>query len=242
MKSKLLIFIAFVALVMTSCVSNVKKEAEELNGAHKVVVKEVLQANAYTYLNVTENETDQWIAVPKMEAKEGDIYYFDGFMEMNDFESKDLGRTFESVYFIQEVRTELKPAAHAMDHAGMPEGHMSMDKHEGKPAIAKKEIQIDPVKGGITIAELFGNKEKYAGQKVIIKGKVVKLNFGIMNKNWFHIQDGTNADGDFDLTITSAVEDIELNDVVTFEGTITLNKDFGYGYSYEVIMEDAVVK
>jgi len=221
-----------------------KKEAENLNGSHKVVVKEVVQANAYTYMNVTENEKDQWIAVPKMEAKVGDTYYYDGFMEMNNFESKDLGKTFESVYFIQEVRTELKPIGNeaALGKGEMPAGHMPMDKHKGKPEVVQTEIKIEPVAGGITIAELYANKEKYNGKKVVVRGQVVKMNYEIMEKNWFHIQDGT-ADGDkFDLTITSLEKDIELNDVVTFEGTITLNKDFGYGYSYEVLLEEGVVK
>jgi hypothetical protein len=71
-----------------------------------------------------------------------------------------------------------------------------------------------------------------------MKGQVVKVNDEIMDKNWVHIQDGT-ADGDhFDLTITT-LEKVAVGEVATFEGTIALDKDFGYGYAYELIMEDA---
>jgi hypothetical protein len=248
MKNVIFTLIATAAIVFTSC-SGLKKEAEKLNGSHKVVVKEVLQVNAYTYMNVTENKKDQWIAVPKMEAQVGDTYYFDSFVEMNNFESKDLGRTFESVYFIQEVRTELAPVGHE-DHSGqahaegemeMPAGHMDMGNKPGKPELVKKDIKIEPIAGGITISELYANKEKYAGKKVTIRGVVVKINMEIMDKNWFHIQDGTSENDKFDLTITSKETELNLDDELTFEGTITLNKDFGYGYSYEVLMEEGVI-
>lgn len=238
MKNVFLILVIAVVTVFTSCKSN---KTEELNGTHKVLVKEVLQASSYTYLNVTENEKDQWIAVPKREAAIGETYYFDEFMDMKYFESKDLGRVFESVYFIQELRTELeKTQASAM--AEMPAGHMDATAHEGKPEIAKAEVKVDAVEGAITIAELFGNREKYNGKKVIIRGKVVKTNFAIMNKNWFHIQDGTSSEGNFDLTITSSEAEVNVDDVLTFEGTIILNKDFGHGYKYDVLLEDGVIK
>jgi hypothetical protein len=238
MKNVFLILVIAIATVFTACQSN---KSEELNGTHKVVVKEVLQANAYTYLNVEENDTVQWIAVSKTDAKVGETYYFDEFMNMEYFESKDLGRIFESIYFVQELRTTLKkePVAAKLE---MPAGHMSADKHEGKPEITQTEIKVEPAEGGITIAELYSNKEKYNGKKVIIRGKIVKVNFAIMNKNWFHIQDGTSAEGNFDLTVTTAEEEIKLNEVVTVEGTVILDKDFGYGYKYDVLLQEAVIK
>ena len=97
------------------------------------------------------------------------------------------------------------------------------------------------IKGGITIAELFSKRENYSNKIVILQGKVVKFNSQIMGKNWVHLQDGTNDENNYDLTITT--NDVVLvGDVVTFEGKITLNKDFGAGYSYEVIMEGAKLK
>jgi hypothetical protein len=85
---------------------------------------------------------------------------------------------------------------------------------------------------------LFVNKEKYENKIVTIRGKVVKYNPEIMGKNWAHIQDGTDFNGVFDLTVTTA-DVVTLDEISVFEGKITLNKDFGSGYSYEIIMEDA---
>lgn len=241
MKKLVLLMLPAIVMALGSCNSgNSKTGSEAENGAHKVEVKEVIQTSNYTYLNVEENNKEQWIAVTRMEAKEGDVYYYDHFMEMKNFESKELERTFDSVYFIQELRTE--PSAEAKTEPKMPDGHVAVEGMGQKPEISQKEIEIEPVEGGITIAELYANKEKYDGKKIIIRGKITNANFGIMEKNWFHIQDGTSTNDGFDLTITTDAEEIKVDDVVTFEGTITLNKDFGYGYKYDIIMEDGIVK
>ena len=59
-----------------------------------------------------------------------------------------------------------------------------------------------------------------------------------MNKNWVHLQDGTKDGTNFDLTITT-LDSVKAGDIVVFEGKVTLDKDFGAGYFYEVILEDA---
>ena len=59
-----------------------------------------------------------------------------------------------------------------------------------------------------------------------------------MGKNWIHIQDGTEFEDGFDLTVTTSGT-ATMGEIVTFEGKISLDKDFGYGYSYAVLMEDA---
>jgi len=70
----------------------------------------------------------------------------------------------------------------------------------------------------ITVFELFAQKETYADRT-----------------------DGAASNGKFDLTITS-LSKVKTGDVVTFEGKVSLNKDFGYGYVFEVMLEDATLK
>ena len=62
-----------------------------------------------------------------------------------------------------------------------------------------------------------------------------------MGRNWVHLQDGTGDADNYDLTVTTN-DDASVGDVATFEGTIALKKDFGSGYFYEVIMEQAKKK
>jgi hypothetical protein len=99
---------------------------------------------------------------------------------------------------------------------------------------------VEPCADCITIGKLFADKQSYSGKNIKIKGKVTKFNPAIMGKNWVHIQDGTEFDGDFDLTITTAVQ-TSVGETITFEGKIALDKDFGYGYFYKVLLEDGKV-
>jgi hypothetical protein len=62
-----------------------------------------------------------------------------------------------------------------------------------------------------------------------------------MNKNWVHLQDGTRDGDNWDLAITTQ-DIVKTGDIVVFEGVVALNKDFGAGYVYDVILEDAKLK
>ena len=75
-----------------------------------------------------------------------------------------------------------------------------------------------------------------------IRGKVVKYNEGVMGKNWIHLQDGSGdaGQGTNDLTVTS-LDAASVSETVTITGTVRTNKDFGSGYVYRVIVEDAKV-
>ncbi|MGW8313899.1 MAG: nucleotide-binding protein, partial [Desulfuromonadales bacterium] len=73
-----------------------------------------------------------------------------------------------------------------------------------------------------------------------VRGKVVKFSPQIMGKNWIHIQDGTGEAGSNDLTVTTNTT-ANVGDTVVISGTLTADKDFGYGYQYSVLVEDAEV-
>lgn len=201
---------------------------EAANKLHKVVVDEVLHASRYTYLNVTEDGEKFWIAIPKKEVEIGSTYYYRGGLKKTNFNSVEHNRVFETVYLVSDVSKD--PGM-----AGVPGGNPHAGMNVEIPAEGGK---IEPPPGGITIAELFANKEKYSGQTVRVRGRCVKLNNMIMNRNWVHLQDGSMEDDNIDLTVTTT-ENVPLGAVVAFEGVITLNKDFGAGYKYEIIMENA---
>jgi hypothetical protein len=208
---------------------------------HQVKVEEVIQTSQYTYLKVSENGTENWIAVNKQEAAAGETYYYNQELEMKNFNSKELNRTFETIYFVQGLSKEPITAdmATPAGMGGMGMGGDMTAKHTGKIVLEKKAgINIAPAAGSISIAQLWADKDKYSGKTIKIKGQVVKINEQVMGKNWIHIQDGSGDSGNFDLAVTT-LDGMKMDDVVTFEGTITLNKDFGAGYFYEVIMEDA---
>jgi hypothetical protein len=100
---------------------------------------------------------------------------------------------------------------------------------------------IEKAEGGKTVAEVFAEKDQLAGANVVVRGKVVKTNAGVMGKNWLHVRDGSGAEGTNDLTVTTASVLPEVGSTVVVSGPLTLDKDFGMGYRYDVIIEDAEV-
>ncbi len=202
---------------------------ESATKLHKVVVEEILQTTKYTYLSVSENGEMTWIAVPKKEVEKGGTYYYRGGLKKTNFKSVEHDRVFETVYLVSDVSKD-------PDMVGFSGGSPHENPNMNNPA--DPNAKIEPPSGGITISELFSNRKKYEGQTVKVKGRCVKLNNMIMNRNWIHLQDGSMKDDNVDLTVTTT-ENISLGAIVAFEGKITLNKDFGAGYKYEIIMEDA---
>jgi hypothetical protein len=158
---------------------------------------------------------------------------------MKNFNSKELKRTFETIYFVQGLSKSPVAAPATAGGMGGAMGGAMASGHTGKPSDAMKEgISVTPAENGLSIAKLFADRANFGGKTIKMKGQVVKVNEEVMGKNWIHIQDGTKDGENFDLTITT-LDKVKVDDVVTFEGTITLKKDFGAGYFYEVIMEDA---
>ncbi len=215
-------------------------------GNHKIVVTEVIQTTSYTYLHVKENDSLKWLAVPLMKANTGETYYYSEGLPMKQFESKELHRTFDEVLFLGGVSPE--PITGNNPKSAAENGHaQNAQAASSQPYVrkatpeVKKNIKIDAPKDCITISELFSKKEAYSGKVIKIKGQVTKYSPEIMNKNWIHLQDGTENNEKYDLVITSSGT-VKVGDIVTFEGKITLNKDFGYGYSFEVMMEEAAIK
>ncbi|MEI7828153.1 MAG: hypothetical protein WCI31_00215 [Prolixibacteraceae bacterium] len=197
---------------------------------HTVVAKDVIQTSGYTYMLLTESGKEYWAAVTRFEAEKGKTYYYKTGMEMQNFKSKELNRVFESIQFIMEFSD--KPIQEKKAEALTTKGRQSLEKVDG--------IKVEPVAGAIKLADLFTNKANYAGKKVKVTGQVVKFSPEIMSKNWIHLQDGSEANGSFDLTITT-LDTVAVGSVVTLEGVLAVDKDFGYGYKYDVILEDSKI-
>ncbi|MBK9104523.1 MAG: hypothetical protein IPL92_08120 [Saprospiraceae bacterium] len=204
---------------------------------HKVVVEEILPTSKYTYLNVSEDGQMTWIAIPKMDVKKGGTYYYRGGLKKTNFKSVEYDRVFETLYLVSGISEDPGMGGGSMSGSGGMTGG-SPHGDGGEDVQLEQKTKIEPVSGGITIAELLQNRAKYEGKTVRIKGRCVKLNNMIMSRNWIHLQDGSMKDKAIDLTVTTT-DNIALGSIVALEGVIALNKDFGAGYKYDIIMEEA---
>ena len=222
-------------IFFVSCKEKNKEYAPVISNGnqHEVVVKEFLQASGYTYLLVEEDDEEYWMAVAKTEVKPGEKMYYEDAMEMVDFESKELNKVFDKILFVDMA------SKRPISNKDKKEAAISHTKSNMQRLL--DSIKISPVEGGLSIAELYNDAEKHKNKEVIVSGQVVKINMDIMDRNWVHLMDGTKAGDRSDLTFTTK-EVVKIGDTVTFKGTLALDKEFGAGYVYPLIVEGAVLK
>jgi hypothetical protein len=197
-------------------------------------VLETMNAGGYTYVLVEAGADKIWAAGPETEVSVGDVVTLPPGMEMQNFESTSLNRTFDSVLFVSAIG---KPGASAQP--AMPMGHPPTGAN--KADIENIDLTgIEVPANGNTVAALYAEKTGLAGKQVVVRGRVVKYTPGVMNKNWLHVRDGSGAEGTNDLTVTTDAV-VKVGDLVVVKGVLTIGRDFGMGYKYEVLVEDAEV-
>lgn len=229
----LLVATMFLACVRNKNATSVQNENQNQSAFNMIKVVEVIHGGSYTYIGATENGNKKWIAVSKQMVNPGEVLYYYDALPMENFHSKEIDRTFDLIYFVNNI-SKTPEGEQPAKSGGMP------SSHHGKVATSEAEVKISKADGELKIADVFANKTEYSSKEFEIRGAVVKVNEQVMGKNWVHIQDGTGNDGKFDLTITTQA-DVKVGDIVTFKGKLTLEKDFGAGYFYDVIMEDATL-
>jgi hypothetical protein len=218
------------------------------SAALKGKVLERLDAPPYSYLRIQTGKEEAWAAVPKADVAKGAEVTVLNAMPMSNFESKTLKRKFEVVYFgtLEGAGGPAAPAgAPGAPPPGMEGGPAGMAMQHAKAAQGPSnvgDVKVPKATGADarTVAETYAQKGALKEKAVTIRGKVVKFNPGIMGKNWVHLQDGSGkADkGDNDITVTTQ-DMTSVGDTVVVKGTVRIDKDFGAGYAYPVIVEDA---
>lgn len=224
-------------LVLFSCkdkqnYSKIGHESHEVESdVHKIVVNEFMDAAGYTYLNVTEDENDYWMAIPNTAVEKGATYFYKSGMVMKNFESKELGKTFDAIVFVEAISTTEEGLS-----AEVKNPHSNSENAQNPVS----DVKIEKAANGVSVEELYAKKETFLNKEVIVKGKVVKVNNGILDRNWVHIVDGTAFETKSDITITTK-ETIKVGDTITFKATVILDKDFGQGYVYPLLLENGEV-
>jgi len=230
-------------------------------------VKETMNTAGYTYILVADDSSETWIAVTETTVNVGDeVSYYDGIV-MENFQSKTLNRSFDKIVFSSGLVGQgaaLAGGTLPVDSSGVPPASSFGEalKTEGgglaapppgmEGALGSKaavvpftEIHVDKADGenSYTVSELFAKAAELNGKTIKIKGKIVKVSRRIMGVNWLHIQDGTGdpAGNTHDLVVTTDADPQDGWDIVTAEGVLAANKDFGAGYKYDVIIEQAQI-
>lgn len=230
-----------IAPVFSACQASAPASTPH-TAAHKVApqndavlsgkLTETIDAGGYTYVKIILDNKPVWAAGPVTKVKQGDLIAFNPRMPMKNFHSKALNRDFEIIYFVGQFSVNGKSSTPNRNAA-------SADPHKNtqNPAVVAEIKTFPKADNGRTIENILNDKEKLDNKAIQVRGQVIKFTADVMGKNWIHIRDKSTSQ---DLTITTDAA-VALNDIILVNGQLALNKDFGYGYVYEVIVEDAKI-
>jgi len=190
---------------------------------------ERLDAASYSYLRIQTAQGEVWAAVPQAKLEKGAEVNVVNAMPMGAFESKTLNKKFDNIYF--GTLGEAGAAAPAQTGAKAPDATM-----------VEKVAKASGAEGR-SVDEIHAQKAALVNKTVAIQGKVVKASMGVMGKNWLHLRDGSGdpAKGNHDLTVTT-LDEAKVGDVILVKGVLHTDKDFGSGYRYAVIVEEAKIQ
>jgi hypothetical protein len=222
-------------------------------------VLETVDSGGYTYMRLRVGSRETWAAVNAAKVKKGATVTVVDAIPMDGFESSTLHRKFEHIVFGALARSSApgRTAGGGPASGQMPAGHPDASDPRFREMMAAQhaaaaqgpaeggEIRVPKAGGaeGRTVAEIFANRQALRDKPVAVRGKVVKSLSGIMGRNWLHLRDGsgTAALKNNDLAVTTA-DTAVLGDIVTIRGIVRIDRDFGAGYSYPVLVEEAKVK
>lgn len=238
-------FLSAIGLIVTANLAMAE------DGTFSGKVTETTNVSSYTYVCVDTGSNKLWAATTEFPVKTGDKVTVYGGMPMANFYSKSLGRKFDTVYFTGKITVEggaesapAFPPGHppvpGSASPTLPPNHPSISTPSETPKMDLSNIK--PAKGGQTIKQIYAGEAKLAGTTISVRGKVVKYNSMILGKNWLHLQDGTGlaASDNNDLMVTTDAS-AAVGDTVLVSGKVSTNRDFGAGYKYSVMIEDAKV-
>lgn len=220
---KQIILLLAVTLALFAC-----KQKSEVAAPARVTgtVIETFDAAGYTYLRLKTSDGEQWAAILQTPVQKGQTATMDVQMTAEKFESKTLKRTFDKILFGSLEGAAPTPVTAPVAVADTTP--INVAKAEGSDAKS--------------VAEVWAARDALKDGTVVVRGKVVKFLGGIMGRNWLHLRDGSGSGdkGDNDLTVTT--NDLAtVGDVVTVSGVVRVDKDFGAGYRYPVIIEEGKV-
>ncbi|MEO8231429.1 MAG: nucleotide-binding protein [Ignavibacteriota bacterium] len=239
---KTLVSFLFVSILLIVTACGEKEQPQQLNvnqnqnqtmnndgstDVHNVFVEEKIDASNYSYLKVKEKDKEYWIAVNKMDINTGEYVIFSKAMEMKNFKSESLDRTFESILFVDDAKK-----------SGSEEQIKS--PHQNVATGKDVSINVQPVKDGYTVEQVYNKKNSLESKTIKVRGKVVKVNENIMGTNWAHIQDGTGTNETHDLLVTTS-QSVKVGSTIIAEGKVVKDKDFGSGYFYNVLLENSKI-
>jgi len=208
-------------------------------------VLEIKSAMGYKYLKIDENGTQLWIAISNAPVEIGDRVGYDKRTMMTNFKSKSFNQEFKEIYFASDVYLPRKTTAPQsmkamLGLASQNNPHSGAEKSITPEVKTKTTIKPFVKKDAYTIEEIHIWRAELKDTMITLEATVTKVSHAIMKRDWIHLSDGTGSEImlNNDLVFTATDTTVKPGDKVIAKGKVIVDKDFGYGYFYKVIIEN----
>ena len=202
-------------------------------------ILEIKKVMGYDYLRVNEDGVQLWVAITQTPVQIGEIIGYDKITVMHDFKSKTLDKTFKEIIFVNDLYLPKESTKHFTMKSALlssPPKQQIVQEVRVNKYFVKKPFY--------TVQEVHDFAKELQNQTISVKATVLKVSRKIMQRDWIHLKDGTGDESanTNDFVVTAENTSVKKGDVVVATGKISINKDFGYGYFYPVIMDSATFK
>lgn len=205
-----------------------QKSAEPASEVLQGKILEILEGGRYAYLRIAKQKgNSEWVVTRRASFTQGKTYRYASGIVKTGYYSTELQRTFDEIRLVAHIAPVNAQNSEAGQNSSPTATQAEPPQAPQKPIAAENSVALK---------DIVAQPDQYAGEVIRVTGKVMKVNPNIMNRNWIHIQDGTANDYDFVLT---AQKSVPVGHTATFEGVLNVNRDFGAGYQYAIILEHA---
>ncbi|NND14794.1 MAG: hypothetical protein HKN89_00545 [Eudoraea sp.] len=214
--------------------TDVVESLEDIRWAeHEVVIRDILPTSNNLFLNVTEGSQKYWIVTGLGSVKPGNHYFFNEAVIKHDFVSEELDRKFDSIYLV----TQLLPESRKGELKRMGSNpHQKGTFKEQENTEQEGSVSQDILK--VSLAELLEEPKHFENQMVEVSGICTKINTGIMERNWIHLKVDTSKEAEI---VATSKDEAKVGDSLTLQAVVRIDKDFGAGYVYPILLEDAIL-
>jgi len=248
MKIKNIVITLFSILILTVSGLSAEEAKYPEEQSHIGTVVLIKDTAKYIYMKLDENGKEVWIAAQDLKVAVGDKVAYTGGVLMKDFKSKALNMTFDYILLISWIRV--------LNEDSLKSDQSITDDDQQKQLPVMKKIVSAPVRGeikkaegGMSIEEIFSERDKFRGKEVVLRGRAMKIINNILGMTWVTLQDGTGMAPDNKI-IAVTMESVNLGDVLTARGILQTNVNIGQGgilqtnvnigqgYSYKVLIDE----
>ena len=213
-------------------------------------VLDVMQVPEYTYLKLKVSDgRERWAAIATQSIEKAAKITILAETTLHQFESKALHRSFDEIAFgsVYDPSTTAANAACPTGNGpsqspGNQAAHAHGSNNSEATDVPVRPLPRAPGKNGHTVSEILSMREALSGKRVRLRATVVKATYDVLGKTFIHLRDSTgdSSSSTNDLAVTTALRP-NKGDTLLLEGTLAVNKDFGSGYHFDALLEDAEV-